>query len=151
MRHDKTREQAGKIRERTGRKKMRPPPLSAKEERHIEQPQAQQHLPTSTHYYESTSSPEHSCSPFLDGGMIFSPLFGMLDPCQPSSNNQKLISFDTTYKKKKNCLSLYVFLPFLACTDLNNACNLVSRALLVSVCLFKKNRSMYCPIVSRFG
>ncbi len=32
MRRDKTREQAGKIRERTGRKKMRPPPLSAKEE-----------------------------------------------------------------------------------------------------------------------
>ncbi len=32
MRRDNTREQAGKIRERTGRKKMRPPPLSAKEE-----------------------------------------------------------------------------------------------------------------------
>ncbi len=32
MRRDKTREQAGKIRERTGSEKMRPPPLSAKEE-----------------------------------------------------------------------------------------------------------------------
>ncbi len=32
MRRNKTREQAGKIRERTGRKKMRPPPLSAKED-----------------------------------------------------------------------------------------------------------------------
>ncbi len=49
---------------------------------HIEQPQAQ-HPPTSTHYYESTSppevwdllvsdAPEHSRSPFLAGGMIFS-------------------------------------------------------------------------------
>ncbi len=68
---------------------------------HTEQPQAQ-HPPTSTHYYESTSppevwdllvsdalwyhhreaqnhSPEHSHSPFLDGGMIFPPLSGMLD------------------------------------------------------------------------
>ncbi len=63
---------------------------------HIEQPQAQ-HPPTSTHYYKSTSppqvwdllvsdaswyhhrkaqnhSPEHSCSPFLAGGMISPPL-----------------------------------------------------------------------------
>ncbi len=62
---------------------------------HIEKPQAQ-HPPTSTHYYESTStpevwdllvsgaswyhhreaqnhSPEHSLSPFLAGGMIFPP------------------------------------------------------------------------------
>ncbi len=84
---------------------------------HIEQPQAQ-HPPTSTHYYESTSlpevwdllvsdaswyhhreaqnhSPEHSLSPFLAGGMIFPPPSRTLDPCQPSSNNWKLISFDT--------------------------------------------------------
>ncbi len=76
---------------------------------HTERPQAQ-HPPTSTHYYESTSppevcdllvsdalwyhhreaqnhSPEHSHSPFLDGGIIFPPLSGMLDPCQSSSNN----------------------------------------------------------------
>ncbi len=97
---------------------------------HTERPQAQ-HPPTSTHYYESTPppevwdllvsdalwyhhreaqnhSPEHSPSPFLDGGIIFPPLSGMLDPCQSSSNNWKLISFGTTWlhpklvlKKKK--------------------------------------------------
>ncbi len=96
---------------------------------HTEQPQAQ-HPPTSTHYYESTSppevwdllvsdaswyhhreaqnhSPEHSLSPFLADGMIFPPPSGMLDPCQFSSNNWKLISFNSTLllkkkKKKKN-------------------------------------------------
>ncbi len=81
--------------------------------------------PTSTHYYESTSppdvwdllvsnaswyhhreaqnhSPEHSRSPFLAGGMIFPPPSGMLDPCQSSSNNWKLISstLDFIIKKK---------------------------------------------------
>ncbi len=108
---------------------------------HTERPQAQHH-PTSTHYYESTSppevsdalwyhhreaqnhSPEHSRSPFLDGGMIFPPLSGILDPCQSSSNNWKLISFGTTWlhpklvlKKKKtfplsfspSLASLYLF------------------------------------------
>ncbi len=90
---------------------------------HIEQPQAQ-HPPTSTHYYESTSppevwdllvsdaswyhhreaqnhSPEHSLPPLLAGGMISPPLSGMLDPCQSSSNNWKLISFDTTWLHPK--------------------------------------------------
>ncbi len=90
---------------------------------HIEQPQAQ-HPPTSTHYYEFTSppevwdllvsdaswyhhreaqnhSPEHSLSPFLAGGMIFPPSSGMLDPCQSSSNNWKLISFNSTWLHKK--------------------------------------------------
>ncbi len=101
---------------------------------HIEQPQAQ-HPPTSTHYYESTSppevwdllvsdalwyhhreaqnhSPEHSRSPFLAGGIIFPPLSGMLDPCQSSSNNWKLISFGTTWlhpKLKKKQKNLYLF------------------------------------------
>ncbi len=145
---------------------------------HIEQPQAQ-HPPTSTHYYESTSppevwdllvsdaswyhhreaqhtSPEHSPSPFLAGGMIFPPLSGMLDPCLSSSNNWKLISFDTTWlhpklKKKKSFLSLYVFLPLLACTYLNNVWGLVLRTLPLSDCLFKMNRFMFSPIVSRFG
>ncbi len=92
---------------------------------HTERPQAQ-HPPTSTHYYESTSppevwdllvsdalwyhhreaqnhSPEHSDSPFLDGGIIFPPLSGMLDPCQSSSNNWKLISFSTTWLHPKPC------------------------------------------------
>ncbi len=40
------------------------------------------------HHREAQNhSPEHSHSPFLDGGIIFPPLSGMLDPCQSSSNN----------------------------------------------------------------
>ncbi len=112
---------------------------------HTERPQAQL-PPTSTHYYESTSppevwdllvsdalwyhhreaqnhSPEHSHSPFLDGGIIFPPLSGMLDPCQSSSNNWRLISFGTTWlhpklvlkkkkKKKKNLIFPFIFLSF---------------------------------------
>ncbi len=155
---------------------------------HIEQSQAQ-HPPTSTHYYELTSppeawdllvsdaswyhhreaqshSPEHSLSPFLAGGMIFPPPSRMLDPCQFSSNNWKLISFNSTwlYKKKKKKkkkktftfqnlhLSLYLsLLPLLACIYLNNAWDLVLLALPLYVCLFKINRFMYSPIVSRFG
>ncbi len=119
---------------------------------HTERPQAQ-HPPTSTHYYESTSppevwdllvsawyhhreaqnhSPEHSRSPFLAGGIISPPLSGMLDPCQSSSNNWKLISFGTTWlhPKKNLNLSLYLsLLPLLACTYLNNDWDLVLRAL----------------------
>ncbi len=151
---------------------------------HIEQPQAQ-HPPTSTHYYEFTSppevwdllvsdassyhhreaqnySPEHSRSPFLAGGMIFPPPSGILDPCQSSSNNWKLISFNITWlhhHKKKNTfpflnihLSLSLsLLPLQACTYLNNAWDVVLRALPLSVCLFKINRFMYSLIVSRFG
>ncbi len=146
---------------------------------HIEQPQAQ-HPPTSTHYYEFTSppevwdllvsdaswyhhreaqnhSPEHSLSPFLAGGMIFPSPSGMLDPCQFSSNNWKLISFNSTWLHKKNLhqnlhLSLYLsLLPLLACTYLNNAWDLVLLELPLYVCLFKINRFMYSPIVSRFG
>ncbi len=90
---------------------------------HIKKTQAQ-HPPTSTHYYESSSPPEdwdllvsdaswyhhrvaqnhfpeHSRSPFLAGGMIFLLLFEMLEPCQSSSNNWKLISFDTTWLHPK--------------------------------------------------
>ncbi len=110
---------------------------------HIEQPQAQ-HPPTSTHYYEFTSppevwdllvsdaswyhhreaqnhSPEHSRSPFLAAGMTFLPLSGLLDPCQSSSNNWKLISFNTTWlHHKKNKIKkipffkifLFLFLSF---------------------------------------
>ncbi len=77
------------------------------------------------HHREAQNhSPEHSHSPFLDGGIIFPPLSGMLDPCQSSSNNWKLISFGTTWlhpklvlKKKKtfplsfspSLASLYLF------------------------------------------
>ncbi len=134
------------------------------------------HPPTSTHYYESTSppevwdllvsdalwyhhreaqnhSPEHSRSPFLAGGIIFPPLSGMLDPCQSSSNNWKLISFGTTWLHPKNLkLSLHLsLLPLLACTYFNNVWDLVLRALPLSDCLFKMNHFMYSPIVSRFG
>ncbi len=114
---------------------------------HIEQPQAQ-HPPTSTHYYESTSppevwdllvsdaswyhhregqnhSPEHSLSPFLAGGMIPPPPpSGPLDPCQPSSNNWKLISFNSTWlhpKLKKKYFSLS-FSPSLASLYLFEQC-----------------------------
>ncbi len=113
------------------------------------------------HHREAQNhSPEHSHSPFLDGGIIFPPLSGMLDPCQSSSNNWRLISFGTTWlhpklvlkKKKKKKLSLYLsLLPLLACTYLNNDWDLVLRALPLSDCLFKMNRFMYSPIVSRFG
>ncbi len=49
-------------------------------------------------------------------------------------------------------LSLYLsLLPLLACTYLNNAWDLVLLALPLYVCLFKINRFMYFPIVSRFG
>ncbi len=103
---------------------------------HIKQPQGQ-HPPTSTHYYESSSPPEvwdllvsdaswyhhreaqnHSSelshSPFLAGGMIFPPPSGMLDPCQSSSNNWKLLSSDTTWlhHKLKNLIFLCIFLSF---------------------------------------
>ncbi len=40
-------------------------------------------------------------------------------------------------------------LPLLACTYLNNDWDLVLRALPLSDCLFKMNRFMYSPIVSR--
>ncbi len=49
-------------------------------------------------------------------------------------------------------LSLYLsLLLLLACTYLNNAWDLLLWALPLSVCLFKINRFMYSPIVSRFG
>ncbi len=109
---------------------------------HTERPQAQ-HPPTSTHYYESTSPPE-----VWDLLVIF-------------KQHWKLISFGTTWlhpklkkkrKKEKLNLSLYLsLLPLLACTYLNNDWDLVLRALPLSDCLFKMNRFMYSPIVSRFG
>ncbi len=131
---------------------------------HIEQPQAQ-HPPTSTHYYESTyppevwdllvrdaswyhhreaqnHSPEHSRSPFLSGGMIFPSPSGMLDPCQSSSNNWKLISFNSTWLHHKKILSLFLYLhlsllTLLACIYLNNAWDWVLGHFL---CLFASSR-----------
>ncbi len=94
------------------------------------------------------------------------PPSGMLDPCQSSSNNWKLISFNSTWllkkKKKKKKLELSLFqnlhlslylslLPLLACTYLNNAWDLVLLALPLYVFRFKIDHFMYSPIVSRFG
>ncbi len=47
----------------------------------------------------------------MAGGMIFPPPSGILDPCQFSSNNWKLISFNSTwlYKKKKKKKKLFHF------------------------------------------
>ncbi len=145
---------------------------------HIEQPQSQ-HPPTSTHWWQSTSLPEvwdplvsdaswyhhreaqnhfpeHSRSPLLADGMTFLPPSGLLDPCQSSSNNwnslSTLLDFILNLKKEiKKYIYLYLFLPLLACAYLNNAWDLVLRALPLSVCLFKMNHFMYSPILSRFG
>ncbi len=73
-----------------------------------------------------------------------------LDPCQPWSNNWKSLSTLLDPKLKKSNLYLSL-LPLLACIYLNNAWDLVSRALLLYFCFFKMNRFMYSPIVSRFG
>ncbi len=136
---------------------------------HIEQPQAQ-HPPTSTHYYESTSppevwdllvsdaswyhhreaqnhSPEHSLSPFLAGGMIFPPPSGTLDPCQSSSNNWKLISFDTTWLhpklKIKNTTFSLSFSPSLASSYLFEQCLRLSVTSTSSVCLPLQDEPLY--------
>ncbi len=124
---------------------------------HIEQAQ---HPPTSTHFWESTSPPEvwdqrvsdvlwyqHRAaqnhfpelfhSPFLAGGMNFSPLSGMLNPWQFSSDTWKLISFVTIWQKKQ--LSLSLISPCLACTNVNNAWNFVLQALPGFICLFDES------------
>ncbi len=128
---------------------------------HIEEPQAQ-HPPTSTHYYKSTSppevwdllvsdaswyhhretqnhSPEHSRSPFLAAGMIFPPSSGPLDPCQHSSNDWKLISFNTTWlhpkkNNKKKSFSLS-FSPSLASLYLFEQCLRLCVTSTSSVCM----------------
>ncbi len=70
------------------------------------------------HQKNQTSFSFNSRSPFLDGGIIFPPLSGMLDPCQSSSNNWKRISFGTTWlhpklkKKKKHLVFPFIFLSF---------------------------------------
>ncbi len=61
-----------------------------------------------------------------DGGMIFPPPSGMLDRCQSSCNNWKLISFNTTWlhhkgKKKPSSFSLS-FSPSLASSYLFEQC-----------------------------
>ncbi len=57
-----------------------------------------------------------------------------------------------TWKKLSLFQNLHLSLRLLlACTYLNNAWDLVLGPLPLSVCLFKINRFMYSPIVSRFG
>ncbi len=76
--------------------------------------------------------------------------------------NSSLSTLLDYLKKKNNILLFHLFqnlhlslylslLPLLACTYLNNAWDLVLLALPLYVCLFKINRFMYSPIVSRFG
>ncbi len=68
-----------------------------------------------------------------------------------NSSSSTLLDFIIKLYKKRLSLSLYLFPPLRACTYLNNAWDLVLRALPLSVCLFKMNHFMYSPIVSRFG
>ncbi len=68
-----------------------------------------------------------------------------------NSSLSTLLNFILNFQKKNIYISLYLFLPSLACTYLNNAWDLLLRALPLSVCLFKMNRFVYSPIVSRFG
>ncbi len=65
-----------------------------------------------------------------------------------NSSLSTLLDFILNFPPKKN---LYLFLLLLACTYLNNAWDVVLQALPPSVCLFKMNRFMYSPIVTRFG
>ncbi len=134
---------------------------------HIEQLQVQHPL-TSTHYYEFTSppevwdllvsdaswyhhreaqnhSPEHSPSPFLAGGMIFPPPSGMLDPCQSSSNNWKLISFNSTWLYHKKNISYFSlsFSPSLASLNLFEQCLRRGVMSTSSVCLPLQDELLY--------
>ncbi len=141
---------------------------------HTEQPQAQ-HPPTSTHCYSTSPpevwdllvsdasryhhreaqnhSPEHSRSPFLAGGMIFPPPSGTLDPCQSSSNNWKLISFNSTWlhpkKKKKQSFSL--FIPSLASLYLFEQCLRLGVIGTSSVCLPLWDKSLHVIPNCRLG
>ncbi len=111
----------------------------------------EQRLVVHHHREAQNHSPEHSRSPFLAGGMNFPPPSECWIPVnlQATTENSSLSTLlDFIIKKKIN---LYLFLLLLACTYLNNVWDLVLRALPLSVCLFKMNRFMYSPIVSRFG
>ncbi len=118
------------------------------------------------HHREAQNhSPEHSLSPFLAGGMTSHPHPECWIPVnfQATTENSSLSTLlDYIIKKKikKKILSLFQnlhlslylsLLPLLACTYLNNAWDLVLLELPLYVCLFKINRFMYSPIVSRFG
>ncbi len=63
---------------------------------------------------------------------------------QTTTENSSLSTLlDFILKKKKLYLSPYLFLPLLACTYLNDAWDLVLRALTLSDCLFKINRFVF--------
>ncbi len=68
------------------------------------------------HHREAQNhSPEHYRSPFLAGEMIFPS--GTLDPCQSSSNNWKLIFFNTIWKKQNKkyyfaFFYIFIFISF---------------------------------------
>ncbi len=73
----------------------------------------------------------------------------------PDSQTGLRLTLDYTSLYQKFDYSLFLnlslsLLPLLACTYLNNAWDLVLRALPLYVCLFKMNRFMYSPIVSHF-
>ncbi len=88
------------------------------------------------HREAQNHSPEHSRSPFLAGGMIFPPPSGLLDPCQSSSNNWKLISFDTTWLHPKfPPKKLSLFIPSLASLYLFEQCLRLGITSTSSVCL----------------
>ncbi len=102
------------------------------------------------HHREAQNhSPEHSRSPFLAGGMIFPPPSGTLDPCQSSSNNWKLISFNTTWlhhKKKYIYISSSFSLPFstsIASLYLFEQCLRLGIRGTSSVCLPLQDESLY--------
>ncbi len=121
--------------------------------------------PTSTHYYESTSPPEvwdllvSDASWYITERLKITlqnilvhrswpvewsshPPSGILDPCQPSSNNRKLISFNSTWllKKKKKTLTFsksfsLSFSPSLASLYLFEQCLRLGVIGTSSVCL----------------
>ncbi len=61
----------------------------------------------------------------------------------------KTLLFDTTWLHPK-LKNIFIFFSLASLYLLNNAWDLVLRALPLSVCLSKLNRFMYSPIVSRF-
>ncbi len=90
--------------------------------------------------------PEHSGSLFLAGGMIFPPPSGMLDPCQSSSNNWKLISFNSTWLHPKHIFFLSLslsFSPSLASIYLFKQCLRLGVTSTSSVCLPLQDESLY--------
>ncbi len=147
---------------------------------HTERPQAQ-HPPTSTHYYESTSppevwdllvsdalwyhhreaqnhSPEHSRSPFLDGGISSHPYpecwipVNLQATTEDSSLSALLDFILNLFLKKKQKNFPFIFLSFLASLYLFEQWLRLGVTSTSSVWLPLQDESLYVfPIVSRFG